>query len=212
MMTPTKQIYGALEMAFAHFNRDLFDNSLPPALLTLQRKGTRTMGYFSPMRFRGRKSETTTDEIAMNPKHFGRSLEETLDTLVHEMVHLWQQHFDSPSRGGYHNKRWAMKMKEIGLQPTNTGKPGGKETGQKMTDYPIAGGAFEVSCRKLVTAGFDLVWAEAIAEIDGPDVRPLEDDEKGRIRWICPVCEAKAWAKPSAVLGCYQCHQALIRG
>lgn len=212
MTTPTGQIYGALERAFNHFNRDLFDEDLPPALLTLQRKGARTMGYFSPKRFRGRKNESTTDEVALNPLHFGRSLEETLATLVHEMAHLWQQHFDSVSRGGYHNKRWAAKMKEIGLQPTDTGKPGGKESGQKMTHYPIEGGLFEDSCRRLVEGGFDLVWAEAVAEIDGPDVRPPEDDETGRVRWVCPECAAKAWAKPSSLLGCYKCHLALVRG
>jgi hypothetical protein len=33
-------------------------------------------------------------------------------------------------------------MKEIGLQPSTIGQPGGKETGQSVTHYIIPGGAF----------------------------------------------------------------------
>ena len=59
-----------------------------------------------------------TDEIALNPAHFAsRPTAGTLSTLAHEMAHLWQHHFGTPSRTGYHNKEWAAKMREIGLIP-----------------------------------------------------------------------------------------------
>jgi hypothetical protein len=193
MVTPTAEIYGALEQAFRHFNTDLFGGQLPAALITLQRKGARTLGYFSPKRFKGRESERTTDEIAMNPQHFLRPLPETLSTLVHEMCHLWQDHFDRTSRSGYHNKSWAVKMVEIGLQPTVSGEPGGKQTGQKMMHFVIGGGKFEKSCRRLLESRFDLVWAEALNEAADPEGNaPEEDEDKGRVRCICPRCKQKA--------------------
>ncbi|MCF8884135.1 SprT-like domain-containing protein, partial [Erythrobacter sp. SN021] len=75
-----------------------------------------------------------TDEIALNPAHFAnRKPREVLSTIAHEMVHLWQHHYGSPPRKGYHDKQWAAKMHEIGLIPTDTGEIGGKETGQKVT-------------------------------------------------------------------------------
>lgn len=212
MTTPTEQIYGALETAYTHFNQDLFGTKLPSALITLQRKGPKTMGYFSPERFLGRSNEKTTDEVAMNPMHFGRTLEETLATFVHEMVHLWQKHFDKPSRGGYHNKDWAKKMKEIGLQPTDTGEPGGHVTGQSIQQYPIPGGLFAVSCSKLIDEGFELVWKEAVAQFDGSGIDTPVVEQKGRVRWICPTCSAKAWGKPSLELKCAKCDLRLVRG
>jgi len=37
-------------------------------------------------------------------------------------------------------EQWAAKMKEIRLQPSTTGEPGGKETGQSVTHYILPGG------------------------------------------------------------------------
>jgi hypothetical protein len=58
------------------------------------------------------------------------------------MVHLEQHHFGKASRNGYHNKQWAAWMERIGLMPSNTGEPGGKRTGQRMSHYILPDGAF----------------------------------------------------------------------
>ncbi len=58
-----------------------------------------TLGYFAHDRFEHRDEGGTTDEIALNPKHFNeRPPEETLSTLVHELVHLRQHWFGKPGR------------------------------------------------------------------------------------------------------------------
>ena len=108
-LKPTKETYNEMQVAYEFFNENLFCDSLPNCLITLQRE-KRTLGYYSPDRFVN-KSQIKTDEIAMNPSYFSiRSIEETLSTLVHEMVHLWQEHFGKPGRARYHNKEWADKM------------------------------------------------------------------------------------------------------
>ena len=56
------------------------------------------------------------------------------------MAHVWQETMGEPSRRGYHNRQWAEKMREVGLQPTSTGEPGGMETGQAVTHYIIPEG------------------------------------------------------------------------
>ena len=71
------------------------------------------MDIFPVIGLSRRHAEETTDEIALNPATFhDRTAEEILSTLVHEMVHLWQHHFGTPSRASYHNREWAAKMKE----------------------------------------------------------------------------------------------------
>ena len=136
MIAKPTRTYTSLDAAYDHFNRELFGGQLPPCLITMQRhKGA--YGYFSGERFASLDNpEEVTDEIALNPAHFAsRTPAATLSTLVHEMCHLWQHHFGKPSRSGYHNKEWAAKMREVGLIPIDTGQPGGKDTGQKVTHY-----------------------------------------------------------------------------
>lgn len=145
-------------MAYDAFNQRLFDGALPACLLTLQRE-KRTYGYFSRDRF-GMKSGQTTDEIALNPEYFAVvPLVETLQTIAHEMAHLWQAHFGTPGRGRYHNAEWADKMESIGLMPSATGRPGGRRVGDRMADYPIDGGPFVKAVADLVEAqGFGISW------------------------------------------------------
>src|SRR5881398_518561 len=129
--------YQGFQRAYDFFNRELFDGSLPQVLVTLQRHAN-TRGYFSPERFSGRIDTAAVHELALNPDSFtGRTDEMILSTLAHEMAHVWQQTHGKPPRKSYHDRQWASKMREIGLQPTSTGEPGGKETGQsKPFHYP----------------------------------------------------------------------------
>jgi hypothetical protein len=159
--TPTGEAYDELQAAFDHYNRALFEGALPPCLITMQRE-KRTYGYFSFKRFvHSRSAERTVDEIAMNPAFFAVSpLQEILQTLVHEMTHLWQYHFGTPGRRAYHNAEWAAKMEAIGLMPSHTGRPGGRKTGEKMSDYPIEGGAFLAATETLLKGGFLISWLD----------------------------------------------------
>ena len=84
--------------------------------------------------------------------------ESIISTLVHEMAHVWQETYGDPSRRGYHNRQWAEKMREIGLQPSSTGEPGGRETGQSMTHYILPDGRYTKTYAKLALSGFQLHW------------------------------------------------------
>jgi len=206
MNVPTSQTYGEFQEAYDFFNRALFNGALPACLITLQRKA-RAYGYFSPQRF-GAKDGGTTDEIAMNPSTFAlRSDRETLSTLVHEMVHLWQEHFGEPPRRCYHDRQWAAKMKEVGLIPSDTGEPGGKETGQSMTHYIEEGGAFDRACVDLLGAGFRLTWADRA--LDAGDSEKKSKAGK-RAKYTCPACSFNAWAKPEAKLICGECEETML--
>ncbi|MEO1456209.1 MAG: SprT-like domain-containing protein [Pseudomonadota bacterium] len=156
---PTYDTYEQLEHAYGHFNLALFDHRLPNCLITLQRKG-RCFGYFAASRM-ARQDGKTCDEIALNPVHFRKQGDlQTLSILVHEMVHLWQQHFGKPGRGRYHNLQWAAEMKRVGLHPSHTGQPDGRETGDQMWHYIIEGGPFEQAAKELIAGGFKIAWTE----------------------------------------------------
>ena len=111
--------------------------------------------------------------------------------------------FGKPSRNGYHNKEWALKMREIGLLPTSTGASGGKETGQKVTHMIEPGGAFARSCAALLETGLALHWHDPHGEEDGA----RKKKNSTRAKFTCPACGLNAWAKPKAPLMCGDCEE-----
>lgn len=198
-LKPTQDTYDALQSAYDHFNWALFDGKLPNCLITLQRRA-RTYGYFSKKKFRRRDGEQT-DEIALNPAHFGSPpVPGILATLAHEMTHLWQAYFGVPGRGRYHNKEWAMTMKAMGLHPSRTGKEGEAITGDTMSQYVVSGGRFERSAKELVAKGFEIAWMEnrqATATVESAETKSGK-----RTKYRCPSCGLNAWAKHGAELVC----------
>jgi len=191
--TPTGQAYPELQTAYDYFNAELFEATLPASLITLSRKAN-TRGYYGHARFESTDG-VRTGELALNPDVMDRPDRDTLGTLVHEMAHVWQFTYGEPSRSGYHNKEWALKMIDIGLMPSNTGKPGGKKTGQQMTHYILDGGPFDASCAKLLDSGFAITWRSV----------PASEKKGIRPKYRCDGCRAQVWGKPGLNIRCEDC-------
>jgi hypothetical protein len=195
-MSITTSEYRSFQKAYDFFNGELFEKTLPEVLITLQRK-SKAAGFFVAERFKGRLKETVAHELAMNPDTFRNETDrQILQTLVHEMCHVWQHCFGHPTRARYHNREWAEKMKMVGLQPSSTGKPGGRETGQRISDYIIEGGPYAQGYDCLARTGFKLTWNSR------PD--PIKRRES-KHKFCCPKCNQNAWAKPDASLVCGLC-------
>ena len=212
MTRPTEE-YGSFDRAYDYFNDALFGGDLPHCMITLQRKRF-AGGYFWPNKFIARSGEGSTDEIALNPDSFGDFDDRfILSILVHEMAHLWQQHFGKPSRNGYHNQQWAAKMCEIGLLPVSFDNPG-KQTGQKVSHEIVPFGAFDDACTLLLDGGFALHWQSKPAQDAVRGGGGSSDDEakakakrSSKTKYTCPQCSANAWAKPDSNLVCGDCMQ-----
>jgi SprT-like family protein len=191
--------YSGLQEAYDHCNAELFGGGLGDLFITYQRHA-HSKGHFSPDRFSGRVGKFGKHELALNPDAFvDRTDEQIVSTLVHEMVHCWQHAFGKPSGRGYHNKEWAAKLKEIGLQPSNTGAVGGKETGQQMTHYIIPGGPFTKAFAKLASTG----WRLNLQSAHRPGAKGGTNNSK--TKFTCMGCGQNAWGKPDLVVTCTPC-------
>jgi hypothetical protein len=128
-------------------------------------------------------------------------------TLVHEMVHLWQQEFGRPSRTGYHNAEWAAKMDEVGLTPTSTGAPGGARVGQAVTHFIATGGRFAEAFAAMPSK-FLLPWSCEELE-DGQGKKPAS---RNKVKYTCTGCATNVWGKPGLAVVCGDCEEAFEEG
>ncbi|MDC9654391.1 SprT-like domain-containing protein [Xanthomonas perforans] len=170
IVRPTLEYANELQLAFDHFNDRLFGGQLEQCVISLQRTA-RCFGYYSPKRFINARSGEARSEISINPQFLANyPVIESLQTLVHEMVHMWQDKHGKPGRRGYHNREWGQKMESIGLMPSSTGRPGGAKLGEKMADYVIEGGLFQQHAMTLLTQDFRLSWWDRFAMPGRPNV------------------------------------------
>ena len=206
MDTITTTEYGSFQAAFDWFNTHLFEGcKLPNILITLNRH-PKSKGYFSPDRFTGRTdTDAKVSELALNPDVFpGRSDEDILSMLAHEMTHLWQATHGRSPRSGYHDKQWSAKMKSIGLIPSHTGQVGGKKTGQKMTHYVQADGPYQVAYKDLQSTGFALKW-QSPEEVK---VKGKPKKQSSKTKFTCPKCQQNVWGCPEVRVACGVCYAA----
>jgi hypothetical protein len=120
------------------------------------------------------------------------------------MTHVEQKHFGNPSKDGYHNTEWGTLMDAIGLTPSDTGEPGGKRTGKKVTHYIEPGGRFSEACAAFLASGQPLT-------LYSDQWRSEEDKAKARkktaskTKYTCPGCDQNAWGKPDLLILCGVC-------
>src|SRR4051794_2817663 len=92
--------------------RGEFKLDIPEIALTVERLRCTRLGHFQP----GHNGFGLRGEIALNRSYVGeREYWQTLGTLLHELLHAWQQAHGKPGRGNYHNRQFQDKALDYGL-------------------------------------------------------------------------------------------------
>ena len=221
--------FKTLDDLFQFYNNRLFEGKLPECIVNMSRKGG-SYGFFAADRWKGDSMQKKIiHEISINPDFMDRPDKEWHSTLVHEMCHLWQHDFGNPSRNCYHNKQWASKMIQVGLMPTDTGEPGGKQTGQQMSHYVIEGGLFDKVFNALgadelenlrlkyrpLPASFRMLPVPVPPPGKSEDTEKAEDKEGDweksgkRKRYTCG-CGNHVWGKSGLWIRCEECNMLFL--
>lgn len=79
--------------------------------ITLEKLPRRRLGHYR----RGRNGFRLHHEIAINLRHLGDSKAEVLGTLLHELLHAWQDVHGKPGKRNYHNKEFRARALSLGL-------------------------------------------------------------------------------------------------
>lgn len=198
---PTLEQFGAYHNAWTFFNDQLFDGVLSKCLLNFSWHA-KANGFFSPQRWS--KGEARTHEISLNPDLLERPVIESMGTLVHEMVHQWQQEYGTPPRRCYHDREWSTKMEAVGLIPSDTGEPGGRKTGQRITHYIDPAGRFQKA--------FDLIPVEYLIPWKSGRSAPSKSPSKNsKTKYVCCKCGSALWGKDSLQVLCLECEEPFVK-
>ena len=132
-------VIGKLEKLFSTLNERFFDGELQTPVITVSPDTTKgAYGWCTSWRAWTDKAPGTADsvsagesdgyyEINICAEHIARSFSDIIETLLHEMCHLYnlQIGVQDTSRGGfYHNKHFADAAEKHGLTVEKTAKYG----------------------------------------------------------------------------------------
>jgi len=126
----TERLMAELYKAFDHFNKELCPKALPHPVITIAPAGRRNaMGWHSKNRWS--IGEHALTEINLCPEYFERPVEEVLETLIHEMVHMSnaQDGIKDCNAQQRHNKKFLVRCVIMGLTCEKMGRFGFAKTG-----------------------------------------------------------------------------------
>ena len=206
-------------------NEELFGGDLPEVALTIQSKGKRnSMGWFTVGKVWNDKSgEVQLHEINISAEYLNVSVWETVDTLMHEMVHLWNhvRGIQDTSRGGtYHNTKFRDASIMVGFEYKND-KPDKRygwsfsslapQTIDFIKSIGINENAFAIG-RKDFEAQQRTTINEETGEVEEGEAEP---GEKKQTSWrlTCPKCNLKLRASKAGVrVKCIECDEEMTEG
>jgi hypothetical protein len=189
--TPTRELWETYQAFFDYFNDALFERKLPSCILSFHARGKSKGVFRASGWYKG--EDIKSHEISLNPDLLHRQDTLIFETLVRQMVHLWQHEYGyPPAVYGYCNQNWADKMESLGLIPSDTGKPDGQKTGWHVAHYVDPAGRYQKALN--VLSGESFAWkAEAY---------PTLPPKPKRVKFICPVCSYSVYGTVKGKLIC----------
>lgn len=203
--TKMSRAVSQLEHIYNALNADFFSASLPLPIITVQSKPG-TYGHFTPTKVWQRKDDHTY-ELNIAAEVLNYPIEDTIDTMLHEMVHLYcrENGIKDTSRGGkYHNGRFKAEAERVGLECYQQGQYGwNTKPGDKIIEYALEKGWNEIRIGRNSFAGF--------IRTDGSGVKATGADTQGSKRpsstrkLQCPCCGNSVRATKAVRIMCMDC-------
>ena len=209
--TKMSRAVSQLEHIYNALNTDFFQNELPIPIITVQSKPG-TYGHCTTSKVWQRK-DGGAYELNIAAEVLNYPIEETLDTMLHEMVHLYcrENGIKEVSRGGkYHNKRFKAEAERRGLVCIPCGQYGWNTTpSDKLVEYALSKGWNEIkigrgSLPPIIRTGASGT-AQTGAETTGGGKR-LSSTRKLQ----CPKCGCSVRATKTVRIMCMDCMEQMI--
>lgn len=198
---------GQLEKMYNVINQEKFGGELPTPIITVQSKPG-TWGHCSVSKIWKRKDDETF-EMNIAAESMNGIIEEIIDTLIHEMIHLYCRIHDiqETSRGGtYHNKKFKKLAEEKGLKVVDAGNYGWNTSGkdnEALTEYALEHNWSELMIRRQIT-GFRIPIAGSGTAQSGAPTQGTKAPSSTR-KYKCPCCGNSVRATKAVNIICGDC-------
>ena len=209
--TKMSRAVSQLEHIYNALNTDFFQDELPIPIITVQSKPG-TYGHCTTSKVWQRK-DGGAYELNIAAEVLNYPIEETLDTMLHEMVHLYcrENGIKEVSRGGkYHNKRFKAEAERRGLACVHCGQYGWNTTpSDNLVEYALSKGWNEIkigrgSLPPIIRTGASGT-AQTGAETTGGGKRPSSTR-----KLQCPKCGCSVRATKTVRIMCMDCMEQMI--
>ncbi len=207
--TKMSRAVGQLEHIYNNLNTDFFSSALPIPILTVQSKPG-TYGHCTLGQVWQRKLDSAYElNIAAEVLNF--PIEEILDTLLHEMVHLYCRinQIQDVSRGGtYHNNKFKAEAEKRGLTCYRTTKYGwNTKPNDKLVEYALSKGWSEICIsRNTPISMVPLHSTSSTAAVTANNDRRPSSTRK----LVCPSCGQSVRATRQVYILCGNCMQQML--
>ena len=167
VLDPAKRSQQAIEelyRAFDYFNTKFADNQLPKVIITIQEAGRKNAyGWFGKSFWSDGVCEQGVSEINLSAEWMNRSVDGILETLLHEMAHLYNaiNGVRDCTSGQYHNKHFKTAAERFGLTVKRSGNKGYAYT---QLDEPAATAIKEFEPNEQALTGLKRKRRQAVRE------------------------------------------------
>lgn len=214
--TKMSRTVGTLEGLYNHLNQDFFENKLPVPIITVQsKKGS--MGHCTVAKV-WKRGDGRTYEMNICADVLDYPVEETIDTMLHEMVHLYCRENDikEVSRGGvYHNKKFKELAEKVGLVTTYNDRIGFNTVGsgnERLIEYALSIDfyGFEI-CRKEEHEYIPISILDMGGVPTSPTGSPINPPQSSTRKYQCPQCKNSFRATKDLNVICGDCNVPFIK-
>lgn len=209
-----KPIIDKLENLFSKFNQQFYNGELEKPIITVSPDNTKgAYGWCTGWRAWSNKNSSTVDiseltaedienlkkgdgfyEINICAEHIARPFEDICETLLHEMVHLYNLQIgiqDTSRSGTYHNKKYKDAAEKHGLIVIKNPKYGWSET--ELNDEA------KVFVNDLQDKKFEL-HRKILPKIPG-----ASKNKQSSKKYVCPCCGTIIRATKEVNVTCGDC-------
>jgi hypothetical protein len=215
-ITKTSRLAGQLEKLFRMLNEDMFGGQLEQPIITIQ-STPRAYGHYSVFPIWTVNGEELRHEINIGAGSLAnRPIEEVVSTLLHEMVHYYDDcvlHVQdcSGSSRAYHNKRFKETAESVGLIVTKSERYGWAHTApsDSLIEWILDHEIEEIRSNRNESSGIKIGGGNNAAS-GGTGAIPVGTSKPHNFRFECPCCHAIARSGKPLRLICADCMELMI--
>lgn len=225
----TLEVYSKFQKAIDSIEKVFFlgkdRKKFPKFVFAINNKCKSAVAFVSPNALFDKTDGKKVQYLGVNPRYLNMGTAYVLQTLCHELCHVYEHAYIHIPRGGYHDKQWHELMISCGLEPVyqNTSKT-------SVSDRIIEGGEFESFVKAFEEENpnfFNVVaftqsvvsrWKESNPESEADEEgatadnadKPVKIYNRNKIKYICPKCNAKVWGKAGLHVTCSDCGEDFV--